>query len=521
MNMAEAINLDNEQAALAKSIWLNALKIIKTKVSNVLFVTWIEPLVPFYVDENRLFLSTPDDFSHRYLLKYLPLFENVIAQSNSFQLSVELVVGINGIKNSLASLSEQNSASNNFPSDETTKVLDSTLNQQTKTSTQSILQANQTIAKESSEINLENDNTKPNFELNNQAKIIVNPLYQQHFRADYTFENFIVGPNNTMAHAACQAIANSYFSEGQKPYNPLFLYGGSGLGKTHLLNAIGNAVLQNRPQTRILYLQTEDFVNEFIATIRKQNYNVFRNKYRNCDLLLIDDIQFIEGKEQMQEEFFYTFNALYENNAYIVITCDKHPRYLVTLEERLKTRFLSGLACDINPPNYETRMAILQARAQSLHEDIDPDIISYIAKNISLNIRELEGALNSVLAIKHLSGYVNITLAEKALEPIIKHNIAETITPDFIADVVATYYNIGKANLYSPCKESKYTNPRHVAMYLCRDLLNMTYANISKAFNRSDHTTTRNACLKVEKALKNDLALQKEIANIKNSLHEH
>lgn len=537
MNMAEAINLDNEQAALAKSIWLNALKIIKTKVSSVLFVTWIEPLVPFYVDENYLFLSTPDDFSHRYLVKYLPLFADVIADSNSFRLEVKLVVGLAGIKQALEQLNKQQSVYSETDSSADREQL-SNVNQfgNAKQFQQinefSAVNETQNQLKQVEQIetfNFANNSTqaveKPaqiaKTELQNQAKIIVNPLYQQHFRTDYTFANFIVGPNNTMAHAACQAIANSYFKEGQKPYNPLFLYGGSGLGKTHLLNAIGNEVLKNKPQTRILYLQTEDFVNEFIATIRKQNYNVFRNKYRNCDLLLIDDIQFIEGKEQMQEEFFYTFNALYENNAYIVITCDKHPRYLVTLEERLKTRFLSGLACDINPPNYETRMAILQARAQALNENIDLDIINYIAKNISLNIRELEGALNSVLAIKHLSGYVNLTLAEKALEPIIKHNISETITPDFIADVVATYYNIAKANLYSPCKESKYTNPRHVAMYLCRDILNMTYANISKAFNRSDHTTTRNACLKIKKALKNDLALQKEIASIKNSLHEH
>lgn len=512
MKMAEEINLDNEQAALAKSIWLNALKIIKTKVSNVLFVTWIEPLVPFYVDENNLFLSTPDDFSHRYLVKYLPLFTEVIAQINSFHLDVKLVVGVEGIKNFLANLQDESknqtiatnsNVVNNFATQpETSKITANPISQTT-------IIADKKETKESP------------IQLANQPTIIVNPLYQQHFRSDYTFENFIVGPNNTMAHAACQAIANSYFEEGQKPYNPLFLYGGSGLGKTHLLNAIGNAILEKRPNTRILYLQTEDFVNEFIATIRKQNYNVFRNKYRNCDLLLIDDIQFIEGKEQMQEEFFYTFNALYENKSYIVITCDKHPHYLVTLEERLKTRFLSGLACDINPPSYETRMAILQARIQALHEDIDINIISYIAKNISLNIRELEGALNSVLAIKHLSGYVNLTLAEKALEPIIKHNIGETITPDFIADVVANYYNISKANLYSPCKESKYTNPRHIAMYLCRELLNMTYANISKAFNRSDHTTTRNACLKIEKSLNNDLALQKELASIKNSLHKH
>lgn len=520
MDMSDALNLDNEQAALAKTIWRNALKKIKSKVSTVLFVTWIEPLVPFYVDENRLFLSTPDDFSYRYLVKYLPLFADVIAESNSFRLEVKLVVGTEGIKQALANL-QPDSVTSSFDAAQTVieqreaNIEPEFVNEkvepevQVKPETFAAVQPKQTF------IQPQAIDEQP------QAKIIVNPLYQQHFRKDYTFDNFIVGPNNTMAHAACQAIANSYFTDGQKPYNPLFLYGGSGLGKTHLLNAIGNSVLQHRPQTRILYLQTEDFVNEFIATIRKQNYNVFRNKYRNCDLLLIDDIQFIEGKEQMQEEFFYTFNTLYENNAYIVITCDKHPRYLVTLEERLKTRFLSGLACDINPPNYETRMAILQARAQALHEDIDINIISYIAKNISLNIRELEGALNSVLAIKHLSGYINLTLAEKALEPIIKHNIAETITPDFIADVVATYYNIVKANLYSSCKESKYTYPRHVAMYLCRDLLNMTYASISKAFNRSDHTTTRNACLKIEKALKNDLSLQKEIASIKNSLHEH
>lgn len=546
MNLSGNLNLDNEQAALAGSIWHNALKIIQPQLAKMLFVTWVEPLVPFYVDENYLYLAVQDNFSYRYLLKYVNLFEEALAASNSFKLQVKLFVGNEGMQQALAAIK---AAMSNNSTDNQSQVsdqgqsnipLDSNNIAPKDTPKAAINNTTETSAAESAGGYLTSEQTaktttttsttaptqttaSANQTTNNSplaAEIVVNPLYQQHFRRDYRFDNFIVGPNNTMAHAACLAIANSYFNPGQKPYNPLFLYGGSGLGKTHLLNAVGNMVMQHRPNTKILYLQTEEFVNEFIATIRKQNYNVFRNKYRNCDLLLIDDIQFIEGKEQMQEEFFYTFNALYENNSYIIITCDKHPRYLVTLEDRLKTRFLSGLACDINPPTYETRMAILQARAQSLQENIDPDIISYIAKNISLNIRELEGALNSVLAIKHLSGYINLALAQKALEPVIKRNMEKTVSPDFIADVVANYYNVSKAQLYSRCKESKFTYPRHIAMYFCRELLDMTYADISQAFNRSDHTTTRNACLKIAKSLSSDLQLQKELANIQKSLHE-
>lgn len=587
MQINNSINLDNEQSALAKVIWRNALHKVKDELSHVLFVTWIEPLVPFFVDENTLWLCAPDEISFRYLHNYVPLFENAIAATNAFRLEVKLVIGQEQMRSVLREqlsdaayayanyaaevaqtaevndngipaekYASTNEGTGNIGSEDSffshesehkpehefsTKSFDGHFSGDISANTVNRLQTDNIVSYPSynSEAASYNSGGNPEFFAANTAtatmpspsspvlstplpvSTAVNNYYQVRFNPEYTFGSFVVGPNNTMAHAACVAIADSYSKQNSvKPYNPLFLYGGSGLGKTHLLNAIGNRVLEHNPHAKILYVQTEDFVNEFISTIKKQNYNVFRAKYRNCDLLLIDDIQFIEGKEQMQEEFFYTFNKLYELNSSIVMTCDKHPRYLVTLEERLRTRFLSGLACDINPPNYETRVAILLSRAQALHEDIDIEIISYIAKNISVNIRELEGALNSVLAIKHLSGHINLALAQKALEPVIKQSEKKSLTPDFIADIVATYYNIAKSQLYSETRQNKVTYPRHVAMYLCRELLDMTYSAISQAFNRSDHTTTRNACLKIEHNLQSDLKLQKEIAGIKKSLHE-
>lgn len=284
------------------------------------------------------------------------------------------------------------------------------------------------------------------------------------------------------------------------------------------MHAIGNYVDKNHSDIKILYVQTEQFVNEFIYTIQKNDYDTFRNKYRNCDLLLIDDIQFIAGKERMQEEFFHTFNALYEAGSNIVLTCDKPPQSLVTLEERLKTRFSSGLIVDIQAPDYETRVAILDNKAKENRQNVGSDVIEYIAKNIDSNIRELEGAYNTVMAYSLLAGTIDLETAQDALKDIIQPKSIKQVTADMIIDIVAAYYNINKKDIISPKRSKNIVEPRQVAMYLCRDVLNMPFKKIGDSFGGRDHTTVMHACTKIEELIETDRNIEDDVNNIRKRI---
>ena len=330
----------------------------------------------------------------------------------------------------------------------------------------------------------------------------------------YTFDTFVVGSSNRFAHAACVAIANQ---QSANSYNPLFLYGGSGLGKTHLMHAIGNHVRKNFPEKRLIYVQCEQFVNEFINTIGKGSYNNFRNKYRNCDLFMIDDIQFIEGKEQMQIEFFYTFNTLYEQGANIVMTCDKPPNSLSSLEERLRTRFASGLIVDIQPPDYETRVAIINQRCEENRIPLPHDVINYIATNIQTNIRELEGACNTVMAYASLSGDINLQVATDALKDVINPNAKNKVTEQTIIDIVCNFYDITQEDIKSKRRNNEIAYPRQVAMYLLRHVLDLTYEQIAKIFG-NHYSTVMHSCDKIETMLKENDKTQEEIENIRKSI---
>lgn len=336
----------------------------------------------------------------------------------------------------------------------------------------------------------------------------------------YVFSSFVVGNSNRMAHAASLAVAEAP----AKAYNPLFLYGDSGLGKTHLMHSIAHYILEQKPVTKVLYVTSETFTNELILSIQTNKNEEFRNKYRNIDVLLIDDIQFISKKEGTQEEFFHTFNALHESNKQIIISSDRPPKEIRTLEDRLRTRFEWGLIADIQAPDYETRIAILRKKADSERLNIPDEVTTFIAKCIVSNIRELEGALTRIVAYATLTSQrINLELAQTALKDIFSENKPIKVTTKLIQEVVSNYYNIRTEDIQSSKKPKRIAYPRQIAMYLSRKLLDISLPKIGEQFGGRDHTTVIHACSKIEKELDKDSELQKAIFELEqriNGCHE-
>ena len=328
----------------------------------------------------------------------------------------------------------------------------------------------------------------------------------------YTFDTFVVGSNNKFAHAASLAVAD-------KPgtiYNPLFLYGGVGLGKTHLMHSIAHSILKNDKTKKVLYVTSEVFTNELIDAIRNNNnttINEFREKYRNIDVLLIDDVQFIIGKESTQEEFFHTFNTLHGANKQIIISSDRPPKDIETLESRLRSRFEWGLIADISAPDYETRMAILRKKEETDGYKIDDEVIQFIASNVKSNIRELEGALNKLVAYSNLEKKeINVSLAEEVLRDILLPNEKREITPDLIIQTVAEHFGITMADIAGTKRNNEIVVPRQIAMYLCRKMTDASLKNIGNLLGKRDHTTIINGEKKIEAELKSNNS------SIKNSI---
>ena len=335
----------------------------------------------------------------------------------------------------------------------------------------------------------------------------------------YRFDTFVVGGNNKFAHSASLAVAESP----GVAYNPLYLYGGAGLGKTHLMHSIGHFILDQNPDMKVLYVTSEQFTNEVIESIRSGNaakMNKLREKYRTVDVLLIDDVQFIIGKESTQEEFFHTFNVLHSAGKQIILSSDKAPKEMETLEERFRSRFEWGLIADIQPPDYETRMAILKKNAENYNKEINEDIFQYIATNIKSNIRELEGAYNKVIAFSKLNK-VEITLdnVEEALKDIISPNAKKQITPQVIIDVVAEHFGISSADIVSKRRNSEFVLPRQICMYLCRELTTESLQNIGKALNKKDHTTVIHGIEKITDDMTKNEELKNKIGIIKKKLN--
>ena len=359
---------------------------------------------------------------------------------------------------------------------------------------------------------LEKDLPKKTEKNTSYDKQVQDTRYEEaHLNPKYTFDTFVVGSNNKFAQAAALAVAESPGDT----YNPLFIYGGAGLGKTHLMHSIAHFILEHDENSRVLYVTSEEFTNELIETIRNGNNTAmskFREKYRNIDVLLVDDIQFIIGKESTQEEFFHTFNSLHSAKKQIIISSDKPPKDMEILEERFRSRFEWGLIADITLPDYETRMAILHKNEEMNGYNISEDVIKYIATNIKSNIRELEGAFNKVMAGAKLEKKeVTLELAEQALKDI--------ISPEYIISVVAEHYGVTPADLSGNKRNSKIVMPRQVSMYLCREIISTPLKNIGKALGNRDHTTVMHGIEKIENELQNDDNLKNTIDILKKKIN--
>lgn len=439
-------------------LWDKAISLLDGEVSEISLNTWIKPLEPIGVEQGVFVLSVPNDFHKTFVDQYTSLIRNALKAAGSADYEVRFQVG---------------------PAEPLSHMVEK--------KPQSPTTSNEAFG---------------------QASLSrLNP--------QYTFETFVVGSGNRFAHAACVAVAEK---QGGRNFNPLFLYGGSGLGKTHLMHAISNFICENYPDKKILYVQCEQFVNEFIYTIKENKYDDFRSKYRNTDMLLIDDIQFIEGKEQMQIEFFHTFNALYETGKNIVLTCDKPPQSLASLEERLRTRFSSGLIVDIQPPDYETRLAILRRHAQQNNVSVPDDVYEYIASNVASNIRELEGAFKTVLYYSMLAGPITQDVAREALKDIIQPSATRKLSASLIMDIVGNAYNVTVDDLKSNRRSKEVALPRQIAMFLCRSLLNMTLPQIGTEFGNRDHTTVMYACSKISEDLAVKPDLMRQIDDLKKRI---
>ncbi|MDO5039255.1 chromosomal replication initiator protein DnaA [Clostridium sp.] len=444
-----------------KELWEKTLNIIKSELSEVSFNTWIKSCEPISMSSDTIKISVPNAFTQEILEKrYKDLVANSIKAICSKLYTIQFLIA-------------------------------------------SEVQGN------------EEENKKQKRSLNNDKKIIVNDEMNTNLNPKYTFDSFVIGNSNRFAHAASLAVAESP----AKAYNPLFIYGGVGLGKTHLMHAIGHYVLQNNKNAKVVYVSSEKFTNELINAIKDDKNEDFRNKYRNVDVLLIDDIQFIAGKERTQEEFFHTFNALHDANKQIILSSDRPPKEIPTLEDRLRSRFEWGLIADIQVPDFETRMAILKKKADVEKLNVANEVMVYIATKIKSNIRELEGALIRIVAYSSLTNReITVDLASEALKDIISKKQSKHITIEIIQDVVANYFNLRVEDLKSQRRTRNVSYPRQIAMYLSRKLTDMSLPKIGEEFGGRDHTTVIHAYEKISDNLNRDESLQHTIDDITKKL---
>ncbi len=332
----------------------------------------------------------------------------------------------------------------------------------------------------------------------------------QNYKFEYTFENFIVGNSNKFAHAACTAVAD----RPAENYNPLFIYGPSGLGKTHLLSAIVNQITKKNPSTRVIYIKGDDFTNQMIEALAKQEMYKFHDKYRSCDILLIDDIQFIAGKTSTQEEFFHTFNALYEDGKQIILTSDRPPKDIPMLEDRLKTRFEWGLIADIQPPDIELRIAIIRKKAEQVSIILPDDVLTFLAENLRSNIRQIEGAIKKISAMSFLSGQgITMEIARSCLAELLGGAEPVNITVEKIFVAIQSHYGITKQDILGKKRTKEISNARHIAIYIIRELTEMSYQGIAKIFDK-DYATIHTAYEKIEKAYETNPMFKIEIDEV-------
>ena len=441
-------------------LWAKTLEIMKNELTEVSFNTWIKSICPIEITGDTIKLSVPNDFTREILEgRYKDLLINAIKVATNKEYKIEFLVG-------------------------------------------------------NEEAITKSDTPKQNIVMSSPSdgmQAVLNPKY--------TFDSFVIGNSNRFAHAASLAVSESP----AKAYNPLFIYGGVGLGKTHLMHAIGHYILSKNPKARVAYISSEKFTNELINSIKDDTNEEFRSKYRNVDVLLIDDIQFIAGKERTQEEFFHTFNALHDANKQIILSSDRPPKEIPTLEDRLRSRFEWGLIADIQPPDFETRIAILKKKADEENLDIPNDVLGYIANTIKSNIRELEGALIRIVAFSSLTNKeISVDLALLALRDIIANRSSKAITIEYIQELVANYFNVTVDDLKSARRTKSITYPRQIAMYLCRKNTDNSLPKIGEEFGGRDHTTVIHAYEKISDALNKDKdpLLKSDIESLSKKLNK-
>lgn len=449
------------------NIWNKVLNILKRELSKPSFDTWLKDTKLLAVENDTASIQVPNEFVLDWVKsRYYNLILNALAHvldKDEKTLELKLILDSESVSHK-PSASKQKKKENNKKDQERT----------------------------------DHTNSSP------------------HLNPKYTFESFVVGSSNRFAHAASLAVAEAP----AKSYNPLFIYGGVGLGKTHLMNAIGHFVEMHNKSKRILYVSSEHFTNDLIKSIRDDKTVEFRNKYRNIDVLLIDDIQFLAGKERTQEEFFHTFNSLYETSKQLVISSDRPPREIPTLENRLRSRFEWGLITDIQPPDLETRIAILSKKAEAVNVTLSDDVLLFIAKKIKSNIRELEGALTRLAAYSSLTGEkIDSDTATTALQDLFPVHNSPAVTVEFIQEQVASHFSINPNDLKAKKRSRNVSYPRQIAMYLARELTDLSLPKIGEAFGGRDHTTVMHAQEKIIKDLKNDQHLQENINKIKEKIN--
>ncbi len=429
-------------------VWDEALHVLEKKLSKHSYDTWLKSLKPLGIDENKIIIEVPNHFSRGWLNdRYAPTIKNVLVNILKHDIEIQFLLS--------------------------SEIRD--------------------VSPQSSKRVVENSPELINISFLNQK---------------YTFDSFVVGNSNRFAHAACLAVAELP----SKAYNPLFIYGGVGLGKTHLMHAIGHFTLQHSDGIKVSYVSSEKFTNELINSIRDDKTVEFRNKYRNMDILLVDDIQFLAGKERTQEEFFHTFNTLHEANKQIIISSDRPPKDIPTLEDRLRSRFEWGLITDIQPPDLETRIAILRKKAQMENLFIPDDCLVFMATRIQSNIRELEGALIRVIAYASLNHEeINQMMVAEVLKDMLPSAKPRQITVELIQEIVAEVYNIRMDDFKAKKRTRSVSFPRQIAMYLTRELTDLSLPKIGDNFGGRDHTTVIHACDKINNELQKSLDLQEKI----------
>ena len=444
-----------------RELWEKTLNIIKSELTEVSFNTWIKSCETLSISSNTIKISVPNSFTQDILEKrYKDLVINSIEAACSKTYKLEFLIA-------------------------------------------SEIQDTEDVTE---------DVKEPK---KNAVAVTVNDEMSTTLNPKYTFDSFVIGNSNRFAHAASLAVSESP----AKAYNPLFIYGGVGLGKTHLMHAIGHYILQNNPNAKVVYVSSEKFTNELINAIKDDKNEEFRTKYRGVDVLLIDDIQFIAGKERTQEEFFHTFNTLHDANRQIILSSDRPPKEIPTLEDRLRSRFEWGLIADIQAPDFETRMAILKKKADVEKLNVPNEVMVYIATKIKSNIRELEGALIRIVAYSSLTNReITVDLATEALKDIISNKQNKSITIDLIQDVVATYFNLRVDDLKSQRRTRNVAHPRQIAMYLSRKLTDMSLPKIGEEFGGRDHTTVIHAYEKISENLKSDESLENTVNDITKKL---